>query len=260
MGGPPDGPPSIPLPRPLDRRLRLGPFPSARAALKFLSYAAAGALLAPFASPALWLPVLGLGFLLAVWRPDGVALDELAWHALAWRLRDWRGAAVTDRPPPAVVARSFVRVGPGRPVAIVRAYGTPLAYRPPADLQGAWEAYRSILRGLPGPVAIRSTLAPIALAPLLPRAPADTSRADGEAAAGYRELVTLLCRRRSIRRVDVTLFASGEATGAPPELEAAVRSLSAGLAGMGIPSRRLTGAGLAEAAREFGWRRADGAR
>src|SRR5208282_2604654 len=73
MEGPSAGVPVVVLPERVDRRVRLGPFPSAKDAVKFASYAAAGAVLAPFATPFAWVPVLALGFVVSVWHPDGEA-------------------------------------------------------------------------------------------------------------------------------------------------------------------------------------------
>jgi hypothetical protein len=249
-----DGPPVVALPRRFDRRLRLGPFPSARDALKFLTYAAAGALLAPFVSAWLWVPLVGIGFLVAVWQPEGAPWDELLWRALVWRWRRRPGAGtVTPSVPPPVAADAFVRLDPGRHVAILRAEGIPLAYRPPADLEQLFAQYRAILRSLSGPVALRCTLAPLSVDPLLPpsRVPAPT--VDQEARSGYVELVTLLCRRRSVRRVDLAVFGLAGGLENTQGLEGAVRALAGALGPLGIRTRRLRGLALAEAARAFGW-------
>ena len=87
MAEPEPGPPVVALPQPVDRRLRLGPFASARDAVKFACYAAAGALLAPFVTPYAWLPVVAVGFLVSAWRPEGEALDERVAHWATWRVR-----------------------------------------------------------------------------------------------------------------------------------------------------------------------------
>ncbi|HLM71014.1 MAG TPA: hypothetical protein VK423_06510, partial [Thermoplasmata archaeon] len=91
MADPEAGPPLIRLPERLDRRMRLGPFPSSRDALKFVTYAAAGALLSPFTSPWVWLPVLLAGFAVSVWRPDGRAVDERILAYSVWKFRSFAG-------------------------------------------------------------------------------------------------------------------------------------------------------------------------
>jgi hypothetical protein len=252
------GPPSVGLPRRLDRRLRLGPFPSARDALKFLTYAAIGAVLAPFAPPGLWLPVVGVGFLCAVWQPDGVPPDELVGRALAWRLRSMRrrGVALPDSWPP-LSAGALVRLPSGRRAAVVRIYGTPLAYRPPAELERLFAQYGQLLRSLASPLAIRVGVAPLAVAPLLPR-PLDPGRPDQAACGGYADLLTLLCRRRFRRRVDVGLLCPGDDAGAARATEQARRSLEDGVRALGLHVDRLQGPSLREAARGLGWGRRGG--
>src|ERR1700688_4681805 len=51
------------LPESLDRRMRLGPFPSARHALKFAAYAAVGGSVAAILGVVLTIPLLGGRFL-----------------------------------------------------------------------------------------------------------------------------------------------------------------------------------------------------
>lgn len=87
MGDLPDGPPVVSLPERLDRRLRLGPFASARDALKFVTYSAVGAVIVPFTSPYLWLVVVAGGFAVCVVRSDGQALDERALSFVLWKIR-----------------------------------------------------------------------------------------------------------------------------------------------------------------------------
>ncbi len=104
----------VPLPGPVERRLRLGPFASTRDALKFVTYAAVGALLAPFVSPYAWLPVLGLGFGVSVWRPDGEAVDERIGRWIGWSWRHLGGTPMTRATARSVSTGNFARLGPGR--------------------------------------------------------------------------------------------------------------------------------------------------
>src|ERR1700691_568649 len=64
------------LPESLDRRMRLGPFPSARHALQVGAHAAVGGSVAAVLGFVWTVPFLGVGFLLSVYQNDGRALDE----------------------------------------------------------------------------------------------------------------------------------------------------------------------------------------
>jgi hypothetical protein len=143
MDDPADEPPLIAFPERIDRPMRLGPFASSRDALKFVTYAAAGALLVPFASPWVWLPVVAGGFMVSVWHPDGQAVDERAFTFLAWKLRSvgprGAGAGLTDAP---LVRRALLQLPSRRYAAVVRTGGTPIAYLPPDELARRFELYR----------------------------------------------------------------------------------------------------------------------
>src|ERR1700730_9474316 len=78
---------AVALPAPLDRRMRLGPFPSARDALKFLGYVAVGILAATLATPAAWVPFLVVGFVLSVHKTDGKGFDDRLVDYVRW---SWR--------------------------------------------------------------------------------------------------------------------------------------------------------------------------
>ncbi|HTS33823.1 MAG TPA: hypothetical protein VMI55_07825 [Thermoplasmata archaeon] len=255
MGDPSPGPPLVALPRPVERRLRLGPFASARDAVKFAGYAATGALLAPFVAPYAWLPVLGAGFLLTVWRPEGEALDERVARWATWRVRRLaRGAPMTDpATPPA--RGGFLRVGPGQYVTILRVGGTPLAYRPPAELERVFRAYVEALQSSEGILFLHAGSVPLSAEAVTPRHRA-SSEAEEPARAGYRELVAVLCRRRLVRRVDLAVPNATAGPDLPAHLERATRALAARLAATGLRPVRLEGRALSEAGRRFGWRRA----
>lgn len=243
-----DGPPVATIPERLDRKLRLGPFPSSRAALKFVVYAAIGALLAPFVAPLLWVPVVLVGFLLSAGRAGGEPLDNRLFGLVRWRVRSWSGGSpVIDPGHRPVARRSVVRLGPSRYLAVVRTGGAPLSYLPPEELARSFDRYRELLRGLEGSVSLLSTSSPICVGPFVPRAP-DPEGPEGIARGGYRELVELIARRRSVRRVYLSL----ESTEGGPEglgrLEAAVAGWTDGLAGLGLAAVRLRDRELAEAA------------
>jgi hypothetical protein len=252
MGDPESAAPVVPFPRPVDRRLRLGPFASAKDGVKFAAYAATGALLAPFLSPFAWLPVLGVGFAVSVWRPDGEALDERAGRWAAWRLRQLAGDRTMSPPASPPVRGHFLRLGTGRYVTVLRADGTPLAYRPPTEMERVFRSYGELLRGSDGVVFVHAATVPLPAGPVTPSESAK-GRADGPACDGYRELVTVLCRRRLVRRVDVAISTSLDGPDAPARLEQGTRSLAGRLAGVGVHPTRLAGRALSVAAHRFGW-------
>ncbi|MGP8072014.1 MAG: hypothetical protein ACLPZM_02660 [Thermoplasmata archaeon] len=244
--------PVVPMPAPVERRLRLGPFASARDALKFVTYAAVAALLAPFVSPFAWLPLVALGFVLSVWRPEGEALDERVGRWIGWSWRRLGSASVTSESRGRTGGSAFVRLGSGRYATILRLNGTPVAYRPPAELERLFREYGEVLRASEGVLVLRVGTAPLGAEPLLPR---ETSAAPREqpAHAGYRELVEVLCRRRLVRRIDLALFGSGSDSDAPARLDSRTRALAGRLRGLGLRPCRLRGRSLAEAAHRLGW-------
>ncbi|HTT15539.1 MAG TPA: hypothetical protein VMG81_07205 [Thermoplasmata archaeon] len=254
MDADPDGPPRVALPERFDRRLRLGPFPSARDALKFVVYAAAAAVLAPFASPIVWLPIVAAGFGLAVFRPEGEAIDERAlafvlWHA---RRRGRRGAEVTAPRLDPLVRRGLLPVGSGPLLAVVRAGGVPLTYLPPRELRRRFEIYCDLLRALDGGFAWSAGTTPLRPGRLVPRLrPSGTREADG--CAGYRDLVEAFARRRALRRVDIALSATELGPEGIGGLERRVALYLEALAALGVPAARLTGRSLLDAGRRLGW-------
>lgn len=252
MEGPGAGVPVVELPERVDRRVRLGPFPGARDALKFICYAAGGAVLAPFASPIAWIPVLAVGFALSTWRPDGEAVDVRAARWLLFWLHRWWGRAVTPRGSlPPVVGTTALLVN-GRRVTVVRTGGTPLAYRPPLDLATLFDRFRDLLRASEGGLVVRSTTVPLREHPVLPR-DAVCREAEQAAREGYRELVSVLCRRRRSRRVEISLRGGGSDPEDERRLMERTRSLSEDLASLGLRPIVLRDRALAEALRSFGW-------
>jgi hypothetical protein len=253
MGASDGGPLLIGLPERLDRRMRLGPFPSSRDALKFVTYAATGALLAPFASPWVWLPIVLAGFAVAVWRPEGRALDERVVTFATWKLRSWSGRGTVKKP----VSRPLVRQGllqlaPHRYVAVVRTGGAPMAYLPPDDLVRRFELFRELIRAVDGSFSLLSTVMPIRSQAVRPAKDLGDGP-DTQARSGYSELVLLLCRRRLLRRVYIVLGTMEGDADAVGRLEGRVASLIERLSALGLRPVRLRDRGLAEAARRFGW-------
>lgn len=260
MADPDDGPPVIVLPERVDRRLRLGPFPSAHDAVKFLGYAGAGSLLAVVVTPLLGLAVIVLGFALSVVRYEDEALDRRAVavvrHAVGSRPRTM-GADVTPSSP--LERRGVVVLPGGGFAAVVRAGGSPMAYLPPAEIARRFERFRELLRAEAEGLVLRVWLAPMRSPPVVPpRLEAD--RADRSARDGYAELVRLLCARRAIRQVDVLRRTARPGIDGITELEAQVTGLVDRLAGLDVPSRRLVGRSLVEAVHRLtvGAARADG--
>jgi hypothetical protein len=252
MDDPEPGAPLVRLPEPLDRHVRLGPFPSARDALKFVSYAAAGAVLAPFATPFAWVPVLLVGLVVSVWRPDGEAIDERAARIVLFQLQARHERRVTRRAVGARAPGLTVRLRSGATASVVRTGGTPLAYRPPADLALLFDGFRGLLRAQEGSLFVRATTVPLAGHRVLP-SPGEGSGGDGAARRGYAELVTVLCHRRRSRRVDLALTSYARGPDAERRLAERARALEGHLLGLGLRAAALAGRSLEAAVGEFGW-------
>jgi len=248
-----DGPPWITFPERLDRPLRLGPFPSGKDAVKFVVAAAVGAVVSLAIVPWAGLPIVAVGGLVALWRPDGEPLDERVAAVLRWASR--RGGPGGRMTGPAGSCASSgqatVVVLDGRSAAVVRTGGVPLAFLPPAELAQQFELYRQLLRSVDGGVIVHATSAPIYAEAIVPRTAAAT---DAEAAArdGYRELVTVLARRRAVRRVHVAIVREAGSYDAAERLEASVSLLQGRLADLGVRSERLRGRQLGDASRRMG--------
>jgi len=254
MDDPPDGPPLVSLPERLDRRLRLGPFASARDALRFITYAAVGAVVAPFTSPYVWLAIVAGGFAAVVLRSDGQALDERAYAFARWELRTGTGGSgvkPSTRQPG--LSQGFLRVGSGRCLAILRTGGTPVTYLPPVELGRRFETFRDLLRSSEGTVGFLATSTSLSSGPVLPSGPPPPAASDRSARDGYAELVELLCRRRQVRRVYVVLGTERTGPEGLSDLEGRVRSLAEKLTVLGLGPVRLRDRGLREAARLWGW-------
>jgi hypothetical protein len=251
MPDPSDGPPVIVLPERVDRRLRLGPFPSARDAVKFLGYAAVGSLLAVLVGPLLGLAIVAAGFALSIVRYEDGRLDARAVTVLRYslgRLPAGRGASMT--PPSRLWRRGVVPTPSGRYLAVVRAGGSPMAYLPPTEIARRFDRFRELLRAEPEGLVLRVWLSPMQAGPVVP-SPVESGRADAPARDGYAELVRLLCARRSVRRIDVLRRSTRPGAEGLAELDTHVTRLLDRLSTLEIPARRLTGASLADAARRL---------
>jgi hypothetical protein len=254
-----DGPPAIAVPARLDRALRLGPFPSARDAAKFVAAAAVAAVASLALTPWAGLPIVAVGAVVALWRPDGEPLDERAAAVGRWLARH-RGASAAGEA--GMTRRS---VGPwrhavlpdGRRAEVLRTGGLPLAYLPPAEMALQFARFRDLLRSLPAGLVVAATSAPIHAGSVVPTPPT-VSAAEAPALAGYRELVTLLARRRSVRRVLLALPESSAGPDGLAQLETAADLLRGRLADLGLRCEPLRDAPLAEAVRRLGWELARG--
>jgi len=253
MAAPADGPPIVRLPERFDRRLRLGPFPSGRDALKFVGYAGAAALLVPFTSAVAWLAIAGTAFVVAVVRVDGQGLDDRAFAFVRWRLRGVATWRTVVTPTGALARRGIVAVAPGRYVAALRAAGSPTAYLPPADLAERFDRYRELLRAVDGSLGVTVGSRAMRAAPVLPAPTEPGPTADGAAADGYRSLVDLLCRRRHVRRIDLVLGTARFGADGIADLEVRISGLLDGLATLGIRAARLRDRALEDAVRAGGW-------
>ena len=244
--------PPLPLTTPSERSSRFGPFPSVSAGVRFAGYAAAGALVIPWFGAIAWVPFLGVGFLVVVWEPGGVALDVRLLHGGAWwqRALHPREERLTTRG--RGVVGSAVRVDPGHLVSVLKCEGRPIAFLPPDELSAKFARYRELLRSIETGVVIVGVGIPVDPRPWVPDA-TELESPDRAARAGYSELVGVLCRRRQRRRVYLLQWVP-EATGdASDQLEARTHRLLGHLEGLGVTPVRLEGASLGAAVTRFGW-------
>jgi hypothetical protein len=251
MSAPADWTP-IALPAPVDRRVRLGPFPNPHAALRFVVFAAAGAVVAAAAGPVAWLPFLGGGFVLTAGRTDGKTLDERVGDYVRWRWRRHGDPPRRPRPPLPAADGSVARLLGGRLVAVVEAGGVPVQFLPPAEARALFEGYRDLLGSLEDGVVERIGSEPIPSAPFDP-GPGPAGLPDARARAGYAEMVRLLCRRRRRRTVDLVVWSAGTDRRPPSDLDGRVAALEARLGALGLAPRRLRGSGLVRALDRLGW-------
>jgi hypothetical protein len=248
-----DGTPWSPCPERLDRRLRLGPFASGRDVLKFVTSIAVAAIVSLAIAPWAGLPIAMLGAVVSLWRPNGEALDERLLARIRWAARRNAGPLPMTglAPGGAGSGRTSLVLADGRSLAVLRTGGVPLAFLPPAELARQFELYRQLLRSVEAGLLLHATGVPICAEAIRPTG---APRSDEEAAArdGYRELVELLARRRTVRRVLVAVLTDGTAPERTPHLEGAVGRLRERLADLGLRSERLRDRALVAAARQLG--------
>ncbi len=249
-------PDRIPLPERIDRRMRFGPFPSVRDALRFVAYAAVGALVIPWAGAWAWLPVLGVAALLTIWHPDGTAVDERIGAYVRWELRTHREVATVSASGSRANLGDTVRLGSGMHVAVLKCGGSPVAFLPPEELLRRFRDYRDLLRTSSGGIALASVGTPIDARPWLPPE-AGSDRPDRPARSAYSEMVQLLCARRRHRRVYVLLWEPPVRPGDASRLNDRVRALRQRLSALGSEPVRLRDRALTAALRRFGWGEAE---
>jgi hypothetical protein len=239
-------PARIELPGRLDRSGRLGPFPSGGAALKFLLLGAIGALIALRFGPLFWTPFLAGGFLLAVHRRDGRALDEVGLDYVRFRLRRTAGRSA-GRLRRSNAVSGVGRTPAGRVAAGLEAGGVPVAFLPPLEASRLFDQYRALLRSNPSSLVLRVGRVPLRADPFLPRGGPAASAGEAAARDGYAELIELIAQRRCRRRVRL-LAVGGHEGSAGTRLESGLRAISASLEAMGVPHGRLHGDRLAAVA------------
>jgi hypothetical protein len=209
--------------------------------------------LVPFTSPYLWLAIATAGFALTVVRPDGLALDEKAVSYLRWRVRSATGGRTVTKSSDGPLARQgLVDLRSGQYLAVIRTGGTPVAYLPPVELARRFELFRALLRSVRGAFAFSVTSVPMDPEPVTPAPGSDLGR-DVPARTGYAELVTLLCRRRSVRRISLVLATESLGREGLSDLEERVRTVSNHLAALGLRPVRLRNRALRDAVRCWGW-------
>lgn len=247
-----EGPPVIAFPERVDRRLRLGPFPSYRHALKFVGYAAAGALVSPITTAWAWVPFAGLGLVFSIWCPDGQAIDERGFRFIVWRTRSLRSGRTDMMRARPLQRQGLLQLSGRRYLAVVRTGGAPMAYLPPEELARRFELYRELLQSVEGSFAWLASTTPIRAQAVRP-GPAVRANAEARAVSGYSELVTVLCRRRLLRRVYIVLGVLDASSDAVGHLEGRIAGLMERLGALGLRPQRLRDRPLLEAARRFGW-------
>ena len=253
--GPGEGRLLVGLPDGFDRKLRLGPFPSVRDALKFTTYASVGALAAALLGAVWWLPFLGGGFVLSVYRADGKGLDERFGDLVAWRFRRDGGArGLGPIAPRRLRSRgNAVPAGARRLVALLSVRGLPVAFLPPAEARSLFDRYRELLSALDDGLYLSMGVQPLEERPFRPA----RSRSDGgpapTARAGYEEMVRLLCRRRQRRVTLLALWVPREGAGSLARLDRRVAVVEGHLERLGLSSIRLRDRALGEAMVRIGW-------
>jgi hypothetical protein len=236
MTGPED-PVMIAFPASLARRMRFGPFPDGSAALKFLAWAVVAFLLASAGAPLAALPILSGGLLVALYRPEGVGLDQRVWEYCRWSWRRHRGRrSGLSR---SLASSSVLRTSDGALHALLAARGIPIRFLPLARQRETFARFSALLRSLDSRAVFHVEGERVVARPFLPQGRLP-SPVEEPARNGYSELVRSLLRHRRQRRVLLDLSVPPLADGAAREaLELLVSTVTSELEAMGIPVDRL---------------------
>ncbi|HZY93215.1 MAG TPA: hypothetical protein VFG07_10665 [Thermoplasmata archaeon] len=247
-------PPVIGLPAPVDRPQRLGPFPSARSALKFVAIAAGGALVASAVGPLAWVPFLGGGFLLTAGRDEGRTLEQQLGDFVRFQVRQHAGGSRPRRLPRLPRGVRVATIDAAHTVGILSTGGVPVSFLPPADARTLFESFRELLRSVEGGLFVRVATQPLSSTPFRLPFPVASAADESQARSGYAEMVRLLCRHRRRRTVHVVLWTSGTGAAERAALEGRMDALTASLRGLGLDPQPLQGEELARALAGMGWR------
>jgi hypothetical protein len=237
----PGGPVEVPLPEPMLRRPRFGPFDSVTDALKFLLALALGAVVAALTAPVAWLPFVGGGFLLATYRPEGKSIDERCGDYLRWRFRSLAGHRLRDT---AASPGPLLRVD-GALYGGLEVGGTPLAYLPEPEQAARFAAYRAVLDSLGGPLWMEVGSEPVRAGPFVPEPGPAVRAEESEPLEAYREMLLLLLRRRHRRRVRLLLAEPEAGAAAERRLTERLRSVGETLGRLELVPRRLRSSEIA---------------
>ena len=242
--------PAAEIPERLDRTMRVGPFPSGREALKFIAYAAVGALLAPVVGAVVWLGFVATGLTVTIWRPEGEGIDTRLLAMVRWRLRAPFHEA---RPVTAFPRRRGLTIAlpSGGYAAVVRTGGLAVAYLPATELRRTFDRFRELLHAIDWGAVVLSTRAPIHASALVPAEPAPVGD-ERAAREGYRELVEVIVRRRFVRHVYLAILSHGAGPDSLARLDARVALLSDHLVALGLRPIRLRDSALNDAAARMG--------
>jgi hypothetical protein len=254
----PGGPMMVPLPEPIGRKARLGPFPTGRDALKFASYAGLGAVVAGATAPVLWLPFLGAGLMAGVVRFDGKGIDAHLADYVRFRLRARPGQSLGGTAGRRGARGSIARVAPGRFVSVVAVGGIPVAFLPSRDARELFDGYRAFLRTVGSGLRLQVITEPVSGNAWRPRSEEPATAGERAARGGYDEMVQLVVRHRRRRVVRLATWVSSDGPGSVQRLEEQTQGLIGQLLALGLAPRRLQGRELDRALASFGWGGASG--
>lgn len=241
----PDDWPTAELPGRTDRPLRLGPFPSAREAVKFGVYATFGAIVAAFAGPLGAVPFVGAGWIVSVHGRSGRGPDAVLGEYVRYRWRrGGRKGGLARAVPASASSSAVVPLRDGTVAGALSVNGVPISFLPPSDARRTFEAYREMLRQAGPGWHFRVTSVPLGIGEMLPTG-APRGAEEEVARQGYAEMVRLLGRRRRTRRVDLLAWAPAGPDGAA-NLDSRLTVAADRLRALGLEVDRLVGRPLSD--------------